>query len=560
MKFFFISLSCLFLSPVFLYCKKSGNNRVNSQPLVQLIAEMTNANPFTFKFTAEASDVEGDPLKYTWNFGEGTTKEGTTVENFSYQPDKQYTVKLSVSDGQSAPVEVAVNINTIVSAVSVNFSQPFQTIEGFGGFGAQDTYWSGGPFTSSGFVNSLINDLGLTILRDDIPSNFELANDNADPQVTDLSKYNINNSSPGVDGKLSDHLEYLKNMNAAGLDKLIVSVWSAPAWMKTNNSISNGTAQNSAPPYNTTPTAADNQLRTDMYEEFAEMCAAYIKIIKQETGIDVFALSVQNEPRFSQFYASCVYNGAAIRDVLKVVGKKFKDEGLNTKLFLPEDIGWLEGVEGMIKPTLDDPNARQYVDMVAVHGYDLDGVTANSPNAQTWQTMYNWGAAYNIPLWMTETSGYKNDWNGAMSLAKAIYTALRHGNVAAWVYWSLSSGTLDEYCLMSSSGQKSKRYFISKNFYRYIRPGAKRVLADAAEETKIYPLAFKHDAQQAITIVLINDNNIPKAVKLNATGLPAKLKQFNTSSTQDCVDAGTVKSNENIVLHPNSVTTLYWKN
>jgi glucuronoarabinoxylan endo-1,4-beta-xylanase len=560
MKIFFITLSCLFLGLFFLSCKKSGNNRANSKPLAQLTAEMTNANPFTFKFTVVASDVEGDPLKYTWSFGEGTTKEGTTVENFTYQPDKEYTVKVTVSDGQSAPVDAAVNINTIVSAVSVNFSQQFQTIEGFGGFGAQDTYWSGGPFTSSGFVNSLINDLGFTILRDDIPANFELTNDNADPQVTDLSKYNINNGSPGVDGKLADHLEYLKNMDAAGLDKLIVSVWSAPAWMKTNNSINNGTAQNSAPPYNTTPTAADNQLRTDMYEEFAEMCAAYIKIIKQETGIDVFALSVQNEPRFSQSYASCVYNGGAIRDVLKVVGKRFKDEALSAKLFLPEDIGWLEGVEGMIKPTLDDPTARQYVDMVAVHGYDLDGVTANSPSAQTWQTMYNWGAAYNIPLWMTETSGYQNDWSGAMSLAKAIYTALRHGNVAAWVYWSLSTGTLDEYCLMSSSGQKSKRYFISKNFYRYIRPGAKRVQADAAEETKIYPLAFKHDAQQATTIVLINDNNIPKAVKLNATGLPGQLKQFNTSSTQDCADAGTVNSNENIVLHSNSVTTLYWKN
>ena len=222
MKFFFISLSCLFLGPGFLYCKKSGNNRVNSKPLVQLAAEMTNANPFTFKFTAVASDVEGDPLKYTWNFGEGTTKEGTTVENFSYQPDKEYTVKVTVSDGQSVPVEAAVNINTIVSVVSVNFSQPFQTIEGFGGFGAQDTYWSGGPFTSSGFVNSLINDLGLTILRDDIPANFELTNDNADPHVTDLSKYNINNGSPGVDGKLADHLEYLKNMYAAGDRKSVV--------------------------------------------------------------------------------------------------------------------------------------------------------------------------------------------------------------------------------------------------------------------------------------------------------------------------------------------------
>ncbi|MEP7377204.1 MAG: PKD domain-containing protein [Chitinophagaceae bacterium] len=542
-------------------CKKSNSSkRANSRPLVQLTAEMTNANPFTFKFTATASDVEADPLKFTWNFGEGTVKEGGTVENFTYQDNKEYTIKVTVSDGKSEPIDASLDINTLIAPVSVNFAQEFQTMEGFGGFGAKDNYWTSGPFTSAAFVNSLINDLGLTILRDEIPSNFEIVNDNNDPSIIDLTKYNINNNTSGVDGKLADHLQYLKDMSAAGLDKLIVSIWSAPAWMKTNNRINNGTTQNSAPPYNPTPTANDNQLRTDMYEEFAEMCVAYIKIIKQETGINVYALSVQNEPRFSQFYASCVFNGAALRDLVTVVGKRFKEEGLTTKLFLPEDIGWLQGIEGMVKPTLDDPAARQYVDMVAVHGYDLDGITANSPNAQTWQTMFNWGATYNIPLWMTETSGYKNDWNGAMSLAKAIYTALHHGNVAAWVYWSLSAGTLDEYCLMSSSGQKSKSYFVSKNFYRYIRPGAKRVLADAAAETKIYPLAFKHDAQQATTIILINDNNIPKAIKLNVTGLPGLLKQLNTSSTQDCVDAGTVNSNENIVLHPNSVTTLYWKN
>ena len=66
------------------------------------------------------------------------------------------------------------------------------------------------------------------------------------------------------------------------------------------------------------------------------MCVAYIKIIKQQTGIDIYALSIQNEPRFSQFYSSCVYDGDAMRDLLKVVGKRFKDDGIATKLFLPE--------------------------------------------------------------------------------------------------------------------------------------------------------------------------------------------------------------------------------
>jgi O-glycosyl hydrolase len=187
-------------------------------------------------------------------------------------------------------------------------------MEGFGGFGAKDVYWSGGPFTSPDFVSTLLDDLGLTILRDHIPENFEPTNENSDPFNTDLSKFNINNNTSGVDGKLSDHLEYLQAMHHSGLQKLIVSVWSPPAWMKTNNSINNGTSQNSAPAYNPNPGPSDNQLRTDMYDEFAEMCVAYIKTIKEKTGIDVYALSLQNEPRFSQFYGSCVYSGEALRD------------------------------------------------------------------------------------------------------------------------------------------------------------------------------------------------------------------------------------------------------
>jgi O-glycosyl hydrolase len=541
-------------------CKKSPNTQNNSRPIVQLAAEMISANPFTFKFVVTASDVEGDPLTYSWNFGEGTVKKGSGTETFSYPDDRVYKVTVTVSDGQSPSVEATETISTVLRSVSVDLNQTYQTMEGFGGFGAMDNYWTAGPFTSPAFVNTLIDDLGVSILRDNIPSNFEIVNDNADPRVTDLSKFNLDNNSPGIDGKLADHIPYLKNMHAAGLEKLIVSIWSAPPWMKTNNRVDNGTTQNSAPAYNENPTPADNQLRKDMYEEFAEMCVAYVKVMKRETGIDIYALSIQNEPRFSQFYASCVYNGAALRDLLKVVGKRFRAEGLNTKLFLPEDIGWLEGVAGMVKPSLEDPESRDYADIVAVHGYDLDGVTANSPDAQSWKTMYSWGASYNKPLWMTETSGYKNDWAGAIRLAKAMYTAIRQGNVSAWLYWTISTGTLDEFSLMSSSGLKSKRYYVSRNFYRFIRPGAQRVSADAPADSHIYPLAFRHILQQATTIIIINESERPEAITILGGGLPSRFNQFTTTALQDCIDTGPIETNSRIILPPNSVTTLYSKN
>lgn len=476
----------------------------------------------------------------------------------SFPAEKDYTVKVTVSDGKSNPVTATVQVNTRTTTITADGARSFQTMEGFGGFGAQREYWSPGEFGNDEFVSTLINDLGLTILRDNIPTNFEIINDNNDPYITDLSKFNISERHKGHDGALADHIGYLKKMKAAGLHKFIVSVWSPAPWMKHNNGVGNGTQQNSAPPYTTNPTATTNQLKTDMYNEFAEYCVAYIRIIRQETGLDVYAFSLQNEPRFSQFYASTVYNGEALRDVVKVVGKRFKDEGIATKIFLPEDVGWLQGVEGLVKPSLNDPEARQYAGIVAVHGYDLDGLTAASPNAQTWQTMYNWGAPYNLPLWMTETSGFKNDYAGAMSLAKAMYTAIRFGNVSAWVFWSISTSTLDEYSLMSSAGEKSKRYFISKNFYRYIRPGAIRSEITAPEGSGIYPLYFKKAQNNESTIVFINDNKeTARAVKLTGTGLPQNFKMIVTSATDNAREVGLVNSTDVLLIPANSVVTLY---
>lgn len=540
--------------------KGSGNNSngVNHPPQANITSDLISVNPFTFKFNVGATDQDIDPLTYSWDFGEGTLKDGTASETFQYAKGKDYTVKVKVSDGKSAPVEVTTAISTTTVDVLIDISKKFQTMEGFGGFGALKEYWAQGPFVSDAFVNTLINDLGLTILRDNLTTSFEPVNDNSDPFTTDLSKFNINSSVNGLDEPLSEHLDYLIKMKAAGLQKLIVSVWSPAVWMKYNNQLGNGTQnQNSAPAYTTNPTAITNQLKTDMYDEFAEMCVAYIKIIKQQTGIDIYALSIQNEPRFSQFYSSCVYDGDAMRNLLKVVGKRFKDEGISTKLFLPEDVGYLQGVESMIAPTLADPVARQYADIIAVHGYDLDGVTAASTSAQTWQTMYGWGAQYNKPLWMTETSGYENTLDGAIKLAKAMYTAIKFGNISAWLHWSLSTTTLDSYSLMSSSGEKSKRYFVSKNFYKYIRPGAVRIDANAADGTNIYPLAFQNVNGNTTTIVLINDAASAKAVQLSGNNLPSQFLKVITSAADDAKDYGNVNSTDVILIPANSVITLF---
>lgn len=539
-------------------CKKKSADPQNTKPTASVTANLTAVNPFTYTFIVNARDPESDLLTFTWDFGEGTSRKGNKIETFTYAADKMFTIKVKVSDGKTE-TDASVIIDTKTYTIHADSTKKYQTIEGFGGFGAQMEYWGAGPFTSPDFVNTLINDLGITILRDNIPSNFEINNDNDDPAVTNLDAFNITANTPGHDGKLADHLQYLKDMKNAGLEKLIVSIWSPAPWMKYNNKPGNGTAdQNAAPAYTGNPDANTNQLKTDMYSELAEYCVAYIKIIKQQTGLDVYALSIQNEPRFSQFYASCVYNGDALRSVMKVVGQRLQAEGLATKLFMPEDVGWFDGIKSLVEPVLADVEARKYVDMVAVHGYANDGVSPGSSDAQTWEAMYKWGAAYNLPLWMTETSGYPNTQDGAIALSKAMYIALKYGNVSAWIFWSISTSTLDAYSLMNSAGSKSKRYYVSKNFYKYIRPGAKRFEIDSKDTDKLLPLAFNHPVNNSTTLVIINDNkNSGMPIKLTGSGIPDKLSMFVTSKDDDCKNFEKINSSDIILLPANSVVTFY---
>jgi len=544
--------SILFLSLIFIACSKSPGAPAeeNHAPLVSLSATLVSVQSFSYKFKADASDQDGDKLTYAWDFGDGTTKDGTAEETHDFASNKTYTIKVAVNDGKAPAVTASATINTMIADIAIDASKKYQVMEGFGGFGAQDVYWSSGPFTSARFVSDLMNDLGLTILRDNIPTNFEDVNDDADPNTTNLANFHY--------GSFTDHIQYLKDMKAAGLKKLIISCWSGPAWMKTNNNV-NG-EQADAPEYNPNPTSANNQLRTDMYEEFAERCVAYIKTVKQETGIDVYAISLQNEPRFTEPYESCVFNGEALRDLIKVVGERFEKDVIASKIFLPEDTGWLDGIASMVKPTLNDADARKYVSIVAVHGYALDGLTPGSDDAKTWETMYSWGKPYNMPLWMTETSGYSNDMKGAIDLAKAMYTAINFGNVSAWLFWELSQSTMDEYSLMSSSGEKSKRYFISKNVYHYVRPGDYRIEALTAENTNIYALAFKNDTANTTSVILINDNATEQAVKLSGNNLPAQFDMFVTDAGNDCKLTATIKSTDTFSLPANAVITLYKKN
>jgi hypothetical protein len=96
--------------------------------------------------------------------------------------NQTYTITVRVTDGHSAPVPATTTVQTQTSAVVLDWTKHYQTIEGFGGFGSQDVYWGSGPYTTPEFVRLVVEDLGLTIAREEVVSSLEPVNDNDDPK------------------------------------------------------------------------------------------------------------------------------------------------------------------------------------------------------------------------------------------------------------------------------------------------------------------------------------------------------------------------------------------
>jgi len=491
----------------------------NRLPIVSNIqVELIGTNPFVYEFSITASDPDNDPLTFSWNFGDGTTKSGSATESHEFVEGDTYSVNVTVSDGVTQNVIRSATANTVIIQLTIDKGITYQTIDGFGGFGSQKPWWGSAPFYDADFIDQLINDLGVSILRDNIPWSFEPENDNDDPLVTDLSKFNITQDVDGADSHLGQHLPYLKAMADAGVDKIIASVWSPPLWMKHINHRGNGiddpnaSGAFSAPPYTDNPDENTNQLRTDMYAEFAEYLVTYVKTVKAETGIDIYALSIQNEPIFSQFYASCVYNAEAYRDVLKVVGKRFEDEGMNTKFFGQEDVAIFDRIEQYINTINADPEARGYLDIFAIHNYSDDGISASDEGPQNWENSRAIADANGQDLWMSETSGFSNDWEGAHTLGKSIYNALKFGKINAWVYWQMSENGNGNGVFINS-GNNTKKYYVSKHYYKYIRPGAVQV-ESSSEDDQVLVLAFTDSRNGTETVIVINNDTEQKVVKI----------------------------------------------
>lgn len=160
----------------------------------------------------------------------------------------------------------------------------------------------------------------------------------------ELKSFNVSRDEKSLIPMIKDAMKYNKI-------EFFASPWSPPAFMKTNGKMNEG-----------------GKLKKEYYDTWAEYYVKFIECYK-ERGIDITTVSVQNEPKATQTWDSCVYTAEEERDFVKYhLGEKMANIGVNI-LFWDHN---KERVVERARIVLGDKDAEKYISGIAVHWYSGD--------------------------------------------------------------------------------------------------------------------------------------------------------------------------------------------
>ena len=92
---------------------------------------------------------------------------------------------------------------------------------------------------------------------------------------------------------------------------------------------------------------------------------------KQQSGVDLYAISAQNEPDFNPTYEACVYDKTQMVNFIKSLGPKLAALNPPVKVLAAEPDNWgnLWGGDGYGPAIIADSAANMYVGPIATHDY-----------------------------------------------------------------------------------------------------------------------------------------------------------------------------------------------
>jgi glucosylceramidase len=272
--------------------------------------------------------------------------------------------------------------------------------------------------------------------------------------------------------------------------KVMASPWSAPAWMKNNDSLIQGS------------------LRPEAYGAFARYLVKFADAMQAE-GFPLYALTLQNEPHFEpkDYPGMRIDSATRAKLIGEHVGPLLAQRAQPVRL-LDWDHNWDEPQSPL--QVLADPKAKSYIAGVAWHCYSGD------PSAQSQVR----DAHPDKETYFTECAGGEGNavWRETLpwNVRNLIIGATRHWAKGV-LMWNLA---LDEnygphlggcgdcrgvVIIDSKTGEVTRNldYYALAHASRFVRPGARRIESTTGEG-RLESVAFQNADDNSVVLIVLN--------------------------------------------------------
>ncbi len=270
--------------------------------------------------------------------------------------------------------------------------------------------------------------------------------------------------------------------------KLLASPWSPPAFMKDTQEMNYG-----------------GRLLADYAESWAHYYVKYIEAMKKR-GIDIWGVSVQNEPLATQTWDSCIYSAEEERDFVKNhLGPVLKATYPETHIVI-----WDHNRDVIVERAsvvLSDPDAAKYVWGTGNHWYVSEAFENLSAVHHLYPDKHILFTEGCVELTMTSENaqfeGYLGSWKNGERYGRNIIGDFNNWS-RGWLDWNLVLNELGgpnhvyNYCEAPIMYDRQKEALIYNNSYyyighfsKYIEVGAKRLETQVTKED-VYAVSFKN--------------------------------------------------------------------
>ena len=310
-----------------------------------------------------------------------------------------------------------------------------------------------------------------------------------------LESFQIERDKSGIVPMIQGALEYADV-------EIMASPWSPPAYMKTTNEMNRG-----------------GKLKAEYFELWSQYYVKFIEAYQKE-GISIRSITVQNEPKATQRWDSCVYTAEEERDFVKLyLGKKMQDIGV--KVFFWDHNK--ERVMDRASVMLSDKDAKQYITGLAFHWYSGDYFEELEMFHQVYpeKELFFTEGCYEYCLGESDTvkigERYAHDMIGNFN-----------NYCNAFIDWNL---LLDEkggpnhvhnYCDAPIMAETDKdkvvvhdSYYYIGHFSKYVKKGARRI-GSSKFTSDLETVSFKNPDKSIVTVVL---NRTDRDIEFSFRGL-----------------------------------------